>query len=156
MKKIVAILSVASLFAAVSVSAQQAPVKDTVVIGGGVVPQLCSIDSVNEGTLKLATPSKLVTDKVGKVNVTCNTTTSKLDIKVNEGNSVLRNGTASVNFNGGTGAYAGATGTSVSPGAAVVNKSANVEATIDSGAVPLESSFNKPNYNVTVDATLTP
>jgi hypothetical protein len=167
MKKIVAILSVASLFSATCVSAQRVVAAPTpaaptnVVVGGGVVPQICKIDSVVNGTLKLAagSVSKLVTDTAGKVNVTCNTTTSKLEIAVNSASSTVYNGTASTQLNGGTGVYstAGAAGagplTSVSPGAIVNGNSAYVEATIDAGTAPLQAATN---YGVTVDTTLTP
>jgi hypothetical protein len=160
MKKIVAILSVASLFSAVCVSAEKAsaappPAPTNVAVGGGVVPQICKIDSVNNGTLKLAagSVSKLVTDTIGKVNVTCNTTTSKLDIAVNTPSSTVYNGTPSAKLNGGTGVYSAAAGSSVSPGAIVPGNSAYVEAEIDAGSAPLQAATN---YNVVVDTTLTP
>jgi hypothetical protein len=152
MKKIVAILTVASLFAVVSASAERAQAGD-VVVGGGIVPQSCAIDTVTNGTLKLSTPSKLVTDTPGQVKVTCNTTTNKLDIAVNAGSSNVYNGTPSVKFNGGTGVYAAAAGTSVSPGALVNGDSAKVEATIDAGALPLQAATN---YAVFITPTLTP
>jgi type 1 fimbria pilin len=152
MKKIVTILTVASLFAAVSASAERAQAGD-VVVGGGVVPQSCAIDTVTNGTLKLSTPSKLVTDTPGKVKVTCNTTTSKLDIAINSGASNVYNGTPAIKFTGGTGVYAAAAGTSVSPAALVNGDSANVDATIDSGTAPLQAATN---YSVFITPTLTP
>jgi hypothetical protein len=152
MKKIVAILTVASLFAVVSASAERAQAGD-VAVGGGVVPETCKIDTVENGTLKLSTPSKLVTDLPGKIKVTCNTTTNKLDIAVNTGASTLYNGTPSIKFNGGTGVYSAASGMSVSPGALVNGETAKVNATIDSGAVPLQAATN---YNVFITPTLTP
>jgi type 1 fimbria pilin len=158
MKKIVAILSVASLFSAMSVSA--GTVTDTtgnVVIGGGVVPQLCKVDSVNNATLTLnAASTKLSNNSAGEINVTCNTPTSKLDISVGSG-SVVRNGQAAVSFNGGTQGLTGASGNTVTSTSTLSAAKANVKATITAPAgQTLQSSQGGPDYNVTVDYILTP
>jgi hypothetical protein len=153
MKKIVTILTLASLFAAVTASADKAQASD-VVVGNGVVPQTCAIDTVTNGTLKLVSPSELSTDTPGKVKVTCNTTTSKLAIVVNVPAGNAYNGTPSAELAGGTGVYSAAAGASVAPGAIVNGDSANINAKIKAPAGDLLEAGT--NYAVFVTPTLTP
>jgi hypothetical protein len=160
MKRIVAILSVASLFSAMSVSA--GPATDTtgnVVVGGGRVPQLCKVDSVNNGTLALNAASTQLSNvgSPGEINVTCNTPTSKLDIAVGTG-SVLRNGTAAIRFVGGTQGLTGAANQSVTSTSTLNAAKANVRATITAppGRVLDATRAGDADYNVTVDYILTP
>lgn len=158
MKKIVTILTLASLFAAVSASAvraETASIKgEDVVVGNGVVEQNCTLDVAGTGTLKLKNPSTLDTKTPGKLKVTCNTTTNKLDIAVNVAGSTLNGGSATTNFNGGTNEYSTAAGTNITPGTTVNAAVANIEATISAPAGQLL--VPGTNYAVFVTPTLTP
>jgi hypothetical protein len=85
MKKILTILTAASLFAVVSASAQRAQAAD----GGdvtltGEVKEYCKIKTKKEaGTLVRLNRHKLITQNPGVVEVDCNAATSTLSVKVN-------------------------------------------------------------------------
>jgi hypothetical protein len=82
MKKILTILTAASLFAVVSASAQRAQAENSEpVILTGEVKEVCKIRTKKEaGTLVQSGRSKLITQTAGEVQVDCNAAKSTLSV----------------------------------------------------------------------------
>jgi hypothetical protein len=157
MKKIVTILTAASLFAVVSASAQiaqAAPLRNTSVTFSGTVPVNCQIDGVVNGTLIPSGTNQLVTDTPGVVTATCNTTTSKIVVVVDTPGSNAYNGTASASIASGTGAYSAAIAGSSSITATTLANASTV--TINAGVSAPNPLAAATNYLVKADVTLTP
>jgi hypothetical protein len=157
MKKIVTILTAASLFAVVSASAQiaqAAPLRSTNVTFSGTVPVNCQIDGVTNGTLIPSGTRQLVTDTPGVVTVTCNTTRSQIDVATNIGAGNAYNGTGSALIASGTGAYSGAVAGSSSVTASGLASASTVS--INAGISAPDPLAAATNYSVVAVVTLTP
>jgi hypothetical protein len=153
MKKILTILTLASLLAVVS--ATEKAKADNEVSMKGTVEKMCGIDTSKPGTLKKkpGSNSELIVDKFGEVKVTCNTPGSKLSVDVSP-SSKIPSGSASAAIVGGSsgGAYDGLPiGTLVTAPGTVNGDTAFVGAGVSNGSKLLTAG----EYDVIVVPTLT-